>query len=98
MISEEPNVFQQKVHKVHIIDEQTPCNACHDPHGISSSQGNTTNNTHLINFDLSIVQQTMSGNLRFEDQGSFAGRCYFCAMAKCTILDFTNIVKDLSQE
>ena len=76
VISQSPNSFQDKVHEKHIIGEDTPCNACHDPHGISSSQGNTTNNTHLINFDLSIVQPNNNGILRFDDQGSFKGRCY----------------------
>ena len=76
IISPDPNNFQEKVHNRHIVEENTPCSACHDSHGISSSQGNSINNTHLINFDLNIVQQTTSGNLRFEDQGSFAGRCY----------------------
>ncbi|MCB0284941.1 MAG: hypothetical protein KDF60_20340, partial [Calditrichaeota bacterium] len=52
-----------------------PCNQCHDPHGISSSQGTETNNTHLINFNTQIVQST-SGGLEFVDDGIFAGRCY----------------------
>ncbi|MCB2219974.1 MAG: hypothetical protein KQI35_06220 [Bacteroidetes bacterium] len=76
VISDEPNNFQNRVHHRHIVEENTPCNACHDPHGISSSQGNSTNNTHLINFDLSIVEPSFNGQLRFEDQGSYAGRCY----------------------
>ena len=70
----EDNSFQK--HHTHISDEGTPCNACHDPHGISSTQGNSTNNTNLINFDLSIVSPSSSGILRFDDQGLYHGRCY----------------------
>jgi predicted CXXCH cytochrome family protein len=65
-----------KYHKKHIIDERTPCNACHDPHGISATQGNSTNNSNLINFDLSIVSTSSSGIIRFDDQGLYRGRCY----------------------
>jgi Doubled CXXCH motif (Paired_CXXCH_1) len=36
-------------HKVHIVDGQTPCTACHDPHGVSNAP-------NLINFDLNIVK------------------------------------------
>ena len=64
-------------HKKHIVDEKTPCSACHDPHGISYSQGNTSNHSHLINFDSTIVfPDPTTGRLEFEDQGTFRGRCY----------------------
>ena len=63
-------------HKKHIIDEKTPCNACHDPHGISHTQGNSTNNSNLINFWTSIVTNSSGGQLKFEDQGLYHGRCY----------------------
>ena len=63
-------------HKKHIEGEKTPCNVCHDPHGISSTQGNSTNNSHLINFDTDVVFPSNSGKLRFEDNGTFKGRCY----------------------
>lgn len=53
----------------------TPCSTCHDPHGISNTQGNTTNNSHLINFDISIVQPNNSGSLYFQDLGQFSGQC-----------------------
>jgi len=63
-------------HKEH-LDEQIPCSACHDPHGISTAQGTTLNNSHLINFDISIVQaDPTTGRLEFEDTGLFHGRCY----------------------
>ena len=63
-------------HDKHIRGERTPCNACHDPHGVSATQGNTTNNTHLINFDTSIVFPRSNGDLRFVDQGDRRGTCY----------------------
>jgi predicted CXXCH cytochrome family protein len=65
-----------KEHKKHIVDKKTPCSACHDPHGISSTQGNFINNSHLINFDVTIVLPDDQGRLRFEDQGTFKGLCY----------------------
>jgi predicted CXXCH cytochrome family protein len=58
-----------KQHRLHIVDKQTPCTACHDSHGVST-------NTHLINFDRTIVLPNSKGILRFEDQGRFAGACY----------------------
>jgi len=61
-------------HLKHIVEENSPCSACHDPHGISSSQGTAENNSNLINFDISIV--TVSGfNLRFVDTGYQSGYC-----------------------
>lgn len=67
-------------HKTHIEGEDTPCNSCHDPHGISSTQGNASNSSNLINFDLSIVFPVTggpyAGQLRYEDTGNFSGRCY----------------------
>jgi hypothetical protein len=53
-------------HRSHVVDERTPCSACHDPHGISSTQGNAVNNSNLINFDLSIVQPDSQGRMLFE--------------------------------
>ena len=63
-------------HHKHIVDERTPCNVCHDPHGISSTQGNSINNSNLINFNTSVVTPSSSGILKFEDQGLYHGRCY----------------------
>jgi predicted CXXCH cytochrome family protein len=64
-----------KKHDKHIRDLDTPCNVCHDPHGVSSTQGNSANNTHLINFDLSVVLPGDNGLLRFVDLGSLSGSC-----------------------
>ena len=63
-------------HKEH-LNEQIPCSACHDPHGISAAQGTKLNNSHLINFDISIVQaDPATGRLEYEETGLFHGRCY----------------------
>lgn len=56
-------------HKKHVEDKNTPCTACHDPHGVR-------NITHLINFDRNIVSPDAQGRLLFEDLGRFRGRCY----------------------
>jgi hypothetical protein len=63
-------------HSDHIRDIRTPCNVCHDPHGISHTQGNSTNHSHLINFDLEVVSPAMNGLLQYESLGLFSGRCY----------------------
>jgi len=64
--------FGEDVHRKHIVEERTPCSVCHDAHGINSSQGNSINNSNLINFDINIV----SGTRRFEDRGNFSGACF----------------------
>jgi ribosomal protein L40E len=59
------------------LEEKIPCSACHDVHGISSGQGTTQRNSHLINFDITIVNPVSNiGQLEFEDLGVFHGRCY----------------------
>lgn len=59
------------------LEEDVSCAACHDSHGISSTQGNSTNNSHLINFDTSIVfPDPDTGMLKYESLGLFAGQCY----------------------
>ncbi|NQV33133.1 MAG: hypothetical protein HQ515_10590 [Phycisphaeraceae bacterium] len=62
-------------HKRH-LDQRIPCSACHDAHGISSAQGNSTNHSHLINFDTGIVDKDPgTGLLKFEDLGIQKGQC-----------------------
>ena len=63
-------------HRLHISDNGTPCSACHDPHGISFTQGDSGSSSHLINFDTSIVFPNAVDELRFEDRGSRAGACF----------------------
>ncbi len=62
-------------HRKHVVEERSPCNACHDPHGISSTQGTPTNNSKLINFDTSIVKP-VNGRLQFISTGTNHGQCY----------------------
>jgi predicted CXXCH cytochrome family protein len=72
-----------KDHKKHIEGKDTPCSACHDPHGISQTQGNSTNNSNLINFDLTIVfPDGETGRLEFEDLGRFSGQCFLTCHGK----------------
>jgi predicted CXXCH cytochrome family protein len=63
-------------HEEHVSGENAPCSACHDPHGVSAAQGNSVNNSHLINFDLNIVSPNSGGLLMFEDLGTLRGQCY----------------------
>ena len=60
-------------HKEHI--ERTSCSTCHDPHGITSFQGNETNNRHLIHFNTDAVTPGSNGRMEFEDKGTFVGTC-----------------------
>lgn len=63
-------------HNKHVRDEETPCNICHDPHGVSSTQGNSANNSHLINFDTTVVTPNKNNApIRFNDGGRFTGSC-----------------------
>ncbi len=64
------------LHRLHVVDEQAPCSACHDPHGVSRSQFGGYDHTHLINFDSVIVRrEPTTGQLNFRDLGSFSGSC-----------------------
>lgn len=71
-----------KEHSKHITGERTPCNACHDPHGISAAQGNAANNSRLINFDTSISKPSSSGQLKFVSNGTNRGSCYLTCHGK----------------
>ncbi|MFO1078079.1 MAG: cytochrome c3 family protein [Planctomycetota bacterium] len=61
-------------HRKHIVEERSPCSACHDSHGISAGQGNPTNNSNLIHFDVSIVRP-QNGVIQFVDTGARHGNC-----------------------
>jgi predicted CXXCH cytochrome family protein len=64
-------------HGKHIEEEESPCSVCHDPHGVSPGVGGQGSHSHLINFDLDVVQpDTVTGLLQFEDLGSHTGLCY----------------------
>jgi len=62
-------------HARHVRDASAPCSVCHDAHGISATQGNPLNNSHLVNFDTTVVTANTAGRLRFVDEGRFRGRC-----------------------
>ncbi len=65
-------------HRRHVVDLRVPCSVCHDAHGVYRGQGNSVNNSSLINFDLSVVQpaDTPSGRrAAYEDTGRLAGNC-----------------------
>lgn len=69
-------------HRKH-LENRIPCSACHDPHGISSTQGTVENNSHLINFDTTIVSPGQrTGRLEFLDRGLFRGECYLTCHGK----------------
>lgn len=63
-------------HSRHVVEQSTPCSVCHDSHGISSAQGDTQKNSHLMNFDRSVVFANAAGRLEFNDVGLFHGECY----------------------
>ena len=66
------------LHRRHIVDIRTPCSVCHDAHGVARSQGNSTNHSSLINFDLSVVMPADSATgprVAHEDTGTLAGNC-----------------------
>ncbi|UCF32298.1 MAG: hypothetical protein JSV78_08165 [Phycisphaerales bacterium] len=63
-------------HVLHIVDQRSPCSACHDPHGVTGTVPSPSDHTHLINFDLQIVRPvTGTRRLVFRDLGQFTGSC-----------------------
>ncbi|MCX6296741.1 MAG: hypothetical protein NTX97_11885 [Bacteroidetes bacterium] len=52
----------------------TSCNTCHDPHGVSASQGNIVNNSYLINFT-NIVTKNSLGVLNYTKNSPGHGAC-----------------------
>ncbi|MGD0542609.1 MAG: cytochrome c3 family protein [Tepidisphaeraceae bacterium] len=64
------------LHRSHIVNDRTPCSACHDAHGISSAQGTFTDNAHLINFDTTIVfPDPITKRLEYRTFGPRSGQC-----------------------
>ena len=77
IVNNTANEFSEKIHKKHIVEENTPCSVCHDAHGINFAQGNVSNNSHLINFNTAIVKasRNMDSRIEFIDNGILAGEC-----------------------
>ena len=75
------NKMQKGGHSGHVRGANTPCSACHDPHGVydpsmGGPAGTTGSHTHLINFDASIVlPKTGNQYPVFTDTGTFSGSC-----------------------
>ena len=64
------------------LSVNAPCNVCHDPHGISSTQGTVLSNSRLINLDTSIVTRSGTQAIRWERVGTTGGRCYLVCHGK----------------
>jgi hypothetical protein len=63
-------------HKLHVADKHIPCSVCHDAHGLSSAQANVRNNSHLINFDTTVVlPHPTTGQLAYTNLGRRHGTC-----------------------
>lgn len=62
-------------HNRHIVVAKTPCSACHDAHGIASTQGTMAGNAHLINFDLAIVNSAPGKPIAYQSNGPRTGTC-----------------------
>jgi predicted CXXCH cytochrome family protein len=70
-------------HSTYVVDQRTPCSVCHDGHGISSVQGTTHNNAHLINFDITIVRpDPISRQLTYISTGPRSGECFLLCHGK----------------
>ena len=68
------------LHRLHVVGERAPCSVCHDAHGISATQGNATDHSNLINFDLSVVRPipadfNFTPRLGYRDTGRVSGTC-----------------------
>ena len=65
-----------KEHRKHILEEDCACSACHDPHGVGQAAMSSSDHTHLINFDLSVVSpESQTNTIEFVDEGRFRGSC-----------------------
>jgi predicted CXXCH cytochrome family protein len=63
-------------HRKHIVEERTPCSACHDPHGVNGVLVGGSEHTHLINFNTTIVRPSPSNQrLEYHDTGRLSGNC-----------------------
>ena len=64
-----------RLHRRHVVDQQTPCATCHAAHGVSATAGTPTQNAHLIDFDVSVVRPSRTGALEYDRRGPRSGSC-----------------------
>lgn len=57
-----------KGHRSHVVDHQTSCVTCHDPHGVQSRKA-------LVNFNRTYVTPSSNGRIDFTSTGIFRGNC-----------------------
>jgi predicted CXXCH cytochrome family protein len=70
-------------HSIYIVDQRTPCSVCHDSHGISSAQGTMRTNSHLMNFDTTVVRpDPITKRLEYVSTGPRTGKCYLLCHGK----------------
>ena len=70
-------------HYLHVVKKAISCIACHDSHGISSSQVSAENGTHLINFNTGQgFASKADGQLKYQDFGNIHGSCYLTCHGK----------------
>jgi hypothetical protein len=75
--------FSFSQHRDHVVNDRTPCSVCHDAHGISSVQGNVTDNKHLINFDTAVVfPDPITKKLEYQSASPRSGKCYLLCHGK----------------
>ena len=55
-------------HQRHVVEEQTACTTCHDPHGVATVK-------NLINFNVNYVRPSSNGRLEYQSTGNRSGNC-----------------------
>jgi len=64
-------------HYRHVVRVRAPCSVCHDAHGVSRSEGTALHNSHLINFDITVVRpDPASRRLEYTAEGFRKGACF----------------------
>jgi predicted CXXCH cytochrome family protein len=56
------------LHRKHVVEQRTPCAACHSAHGSDAPS--------LVELDQTIVKPNSKGIRAFNSQGSGGGQCY----------------------
>ncbi|SPE53411.1 conserved hypothetical protein [Verrucomicrobia bacterium] len=59
---------QDRGHRFHVVDQQTACTTCHDPHGVATA-------SHLINFNKVYVTPSSTGQMLYTSTGNGSGTC-----------------------